>query len=313
MHARTLLPPFCLSMLFPLSFFSPLDVEVLGLSDYSIEQQREHASKLLENSQKHRAFTVLVPTNDEEVRVELRMLGFPVTFFGERQADRRERLRGQLSRLGVSDEEAQQLAAAAAEQVRLRLPGQGEEAGESLEALKRPERQEEVYTRASEELVAAREAIAREAFQRSTERVGSLKRRRDEEAERREADERALALYSRVQGFAVSSSVYADNRPLTVVRYSPESRFVASSSYSGGGWLSVLLRFFSFIVCLPVKVWNGESLEKVSSLDKHTDRVLDLAWGMPPSQDGSVLAVGSGLKCLLSSCLFFLSSCLHRL
>jgi len=58
-------------------------VEVLGLSEHSISQQQDHAQKLLEADQKHRAATILVPTNEDEVKIELRMLGFPITIFGE--------------------------------------------------------------------------------------------------------------------------------------------------------------------------------------------------------------------------------------
>lgn len=41
-----------------------------------------------------------MPTDDSEVKLKLRSMGEPICFFGEGPADRRERLRDLLSRLG---------------------------------------------------------------------------------------------------------------------------------------------------------------------------------------------------------------------
>ena len=53
---------------------------------------------------------IAVPTDDAEVKVKLRGMGEPICFFGEGPADRRERLRDLLSRLGeiqAKNEESQ--------------------------------------------------------------------------------------------------------------------------------------------------------------------------------------------------------------
>lgn len=41
-----------------------------------------------------------MPTDDSEVKVKLRAMGEPICYFGEGPADRRERLRDLLSRVG---------------------------------------------------------------------------------------------------------------------------------------------------------------------------------------------------------------------
>lgn len=48
---------------------------------------------------KRRAFAMAVPTNDSAVRTRLRRLGEPITLFGEREMERRDRLRSIMVRL----------------------------------------------------------------------------------------------------------------------------------------------------------------------------------------------------------------------
>ena len=48
---------------------------------------------------KRRSRSIIVPTNDQQVRSLLRGLGEPITLFGERELERRERLRGLLTEL----------------------------------------------------------------------------------------------------------------------------------------------------------------------------------------------------------------------
>jgi U4/U6 small nuclear ribonucleoprotein PRP4 len=46
-----------------------------------------------------RARRLAVPTNDQAVRQRLRQLGQPITLFGEREMERRDRLRHLMARL----------------------------------------------------------------------------------------------------------------------------------------------------------------------------------------------------------------------
>ncbi|OWZ24307.1 hypothetical protein PHMEG_000669 [Phytophthora megakarya] len=79
--------------------------EVLELSESSRAAQEKHALLLRRIEAEKRARNIAVPTNVEEVIRRLRQLGEPITLFGERPADRRERLREILSRLELEAEE----------------------------------------------------------------------------------------------------------------------------------------------------------------------------------------------------------------
>lgn len=65
------------------------------------EYARQETQALLEElERKKRARAIAVPTDDGRVKKRLRELGQPITLFGERAADRRQRLIQLLSRTG---------------------------------------------------------------------------------------------------------------------------------------------------------------------------------------------------------------------
>ncbi|CAH0482536.1 unnamed protein product [Peronospora belbahrii] len=82
-----------------------VETEVLELSESSRAAQERHAQLLRRIEAEKRARNIAVPTIVEEVIRRLRQLGEPITLFGERPADRRERLREILSRLELEAEE----------------------------------------------------------------------------------------------------------------------------------------------------------------------------------------------------------------
>ena len=82
-----------------------MKVEVMELSAESKESQQEHAKLLRQFEATKRARTIVVPTNVDEIKRQLRGLNQPVTLFGEGPMDRRDRLREFLAALELSDEE----------------------------------------------------------------------------------------------------------------------------------------------------------------------------------------------------------------
>jgi len=66
-------------------------VEVMDLSASSLEEQDKHALLLKRVEAERRARAIVVPTNKDEVRAQLRSMGQPVRLFGENLADIRER------------------------------------------------------------------------------------------------------------------------------------------------------------------------------------------------------------------------------
>jgi hypothetical protein len=85
-------------------------VEVLELTADSLRERLKHEAMLLDLEAKKRAFAVDVPTLPHDVRDALRNLGLPVRLFGENLANVRDRLRMELARRQVLEE---QLGAAA--------------------------------------------------------------------------------------------------------------------------------------------------------------------------------------------------------
>ena len=80
-------------------------VEVMDLSAESKESQQEHARLLKQFEASKRARTIIVPTNTEEIKKQLRELNHPITLFGEGPGDRRDRLRDVLAALELNNEE----------------------------------------------------------------------------------------------------------------------------------------------------------------------------------------------------------------
>ena len=52
-----------------------------------------------------RARAIVVPTAIEEVKARLRLMGHPVTLFGEGHADRRDRLREVIASMELNEED----------------------------------------------------------------------------------------------------------------------------------------------------------------------------------------------------------------
>lgn len=73
----------------------------------SAERARaEHAALIAALDQRKKMRTAAVPTDDRKVRAQLRALGEPVTLFGERHVDRRERLKELVTKAAGSEEGA---------------------------------------------------------------------------------------------------------------------------------------------------------------------------------------------------------------
>jgi len=68
-------------------------------------------------------------------------------------------------------------------------------------------------------------------------------------------------VFAEVKSFANAGSQLGDDRPISMVRFSPNSKYLATGSWSGG-----------------VKLWNIPSCSHVRTLRGHGDRVGGVAW-----------------------------------
>lgn len=185
----------------------------LSTGSESTRQRQEALLMEFENRRRQRALAVT--TDDKEVRRQLREMGEPMTLFGEREMERRDRLRKHLADLDAQDggvlpvpEEAQVV----------------EEANVQKELF---------YTEGTAALMRARAAIASYSLPRAAARIVAAKRRRsDPDVDEVAELDAAAAATSR---FATECSQIGDERPLSTCRFSQADggALVLSASWSG--------------------------------------------------------------------------------
>ncbi|KAF8508898.1 U4/U6 snRNP-specific spliceosomal protein [Gautieria morchelliformis] len=226
---------------------------------YSSERARiENQLVLDELERKKKARTTAVPTDDGRVKARLREIGEPITLFGERAADRRDRLIYVLTQINAARGDEGSIAVE-------------DESSESEE-----ENEEEFYTPGSLELLEARRRIAEFSLPRAQHRV----------AQQREEHGLPLSqildirkhIFTQIKTYANLGSQIGDERPIAQVRFSPNSQYLATGSWSGN-----------------VKLWNIPACTLVTSLRGHSDRVGGVAW-----HPRATVGQGEGLVNLVS-------------
>ncbi|GAX25393.1 U4/U6 small nuclear ribonucleoprotein PRP4 [Fistulifera solaris] len=259
-------------------------VEVMELTASSQQQRQKHEAVLLELAAKKVAATVDVPTLPDQVRATLRQLGLPVRLFGENLANVRDRLRMELARRQVGAEEILK----------------------QEEQLKRDqlEGEEEVtkYTRATPELIEARQAMTAFSVVRAAKRLNAerelrslalIQRKRnkfvsDEEQKQHAEDESVLSqldakcikLCKQLRQAGLSGSQYGDSRALSSIctQLVAGVPLVVTASWSAA-----------------IHLWDGRSSAMEPLGQKtlcHEDRIMGLSM-MPLDHDEALIATAS--------------------
>ncbi|KAJ3034787.1 U4/U6 small nuclear ribonucleoprotein Prp4 [Rhizophlyctis rosea] len=231
-------------------------------SESAARARAEQQAILEEFERKKIAKSVAVPTSDVEVRRRLREEGEPQTLFGEGPADRRDRLRQILVRK-ARDQQATTTSEKA--------ESEGEE--ESSEE----EEEEEFYTLGRDELVDARRNIASYAIPRAKKRIAAQRAEIDIPFAQRKRVKHDW--YTHVKTFETKSLQYGDERPLSYCAFSPNSKVIATASFSG-----------------TMKLWNVPALEKLHAYRGHNARVsgIDFHPQSTINQSPSALNLASG-------------------
>ncbi|GBE86448.1 Uncharacterized WD repeat-containing protein [Sparassis crispa] len=205
------------------------------------ERVRQENKMLLDElERKKKARSLAVPTDDNRVKARLREIGEPITLFGERAADRRDRLIYVLSQINAArGEEAMQVE---------------EESSEESE-----EEMEEFYSPGPLELLEARRRLAEYSLPRAQKRVAQ--QRIDSKISLGRIIDIRKKIFAEVKQFANLGSQIGDDRPISQVRFSPNSKILATGSWSGN-----------------VKLWNVPSCTPIRTLRGHSDRVGGVAW-----------------------------------
>lgn len=208
----------------------------------------ERASAILSQfERKRRAAAIVVPTDDNRVRARLRELGEPITYFGEGPADRRDRLRELLTQIAEKQD---------AEEIEMMVESVTEE-GAGAEG--EDEQQEEFYTEGPQALLEARRDIALFSLPRAKARVARQKE--ESSIPLRTHIKHRKAIKEKLQGFDLYGSQIAGDRPVSITRFAPDGKTIASGNWAGG-----------------IKLLTVPNLEERVDLRGHTDRVSGLTW-----------------------------------
>lgn len=216
-----------------------------------LEQLPDNQNELLaEFERRRRARTIHVSTDDNEVKANLRQLNEPICLFGEGPAERRERLKNLVSRF--SDDEIAR---------KLRKKEEQEKREE--------ESQNEVtwYHEGSELMLYGRFLIAEYSLKRAKERIAAQKAQLQIPEIDRSA--KIQESYRNIRSFANYCSQVGDSRPLSFCRFSPNSKFVAVSSWSG------VCKLWSVPDCQLIKTFAGHTCN-ASSVVFHPQSTLSL-------------------------------------
>lgn len=219
------------------------------------------------------ARSLAIPTSDVKVRQRLRQLNQPITCFGEREMDRRERLRQVLASLLQE----------ASSMVDKRDQSDTESGDEEEEA----EQEEEFYTEGSSTLLNARRRVAAFSLRKSKQRIAL--QRQQAAVPLTQLMQLRKKIYEPLKTYTNLGSQIGDDRPVSMTRFSPDGSLLATASWSGSA-----------------KLWEMPSAKHMRTLRGHTDKVGGLAWhpqatlGLSPDAVNLVSGAGDASVCLWS-------------
>ncbi|KAF3928225.1 hypothetical protein AA313_de0207112 [Arthrobotrys entomopaga] len=214
----------------------------------------EKASAIIQQfDKKKRAAAITVPTDDARVRSKLRELGEPITLFGEEKSDRRDRLRLLLAQQ-LEDAERRE-AGADGDDVSM-LDADDEEAGE--------EHEEEFYTEGVPELLDARRWIARYSIERARDRCELQNSESTVQLQKHIKHRKGIK--DRLAGINLLGSQLAGDRPVSIARFSNDSKMIAAGNWDGG-----------------IRLLTVPNMDIVRTLRGHKDKVGGISWS--PMED----------------------------
>lgn len=241
-----------------------INITEAGHFDLEAAEAESQAEALAEFERRKKARQIHVSTDDSEVKANLRHLGEPICLFGEGPAERRERLRQLLAILGED----------AIKQRRGDL---------SQDLKKKDEEHVTWYHEGPNSLKEARYIIAEFSIPRAKERVHRQKQ--DKLLPITQKNARLQELQKRIRSITNDCSQIGDNRPLSYCSFSPNSKMLATASWSG------LCKLWSIPDCQLIRTLRGHNCN-VGAVVFHPQATM----GLPNSsccmascgQDGSV-------------------------
>ncbi|GAA99356.1 hypothetical protein E5Q_06051 [Mixia osmundae IAM 14324] len=208
---------------------------------------------LAELERKTQARKLAIPTNDVDVRARLRELGEPITLFGEKREDRRDRLRTVVSEAAAKRGET--------------FDASESDSSDSDDS----DKQEEFYTEGSQALLRARSAMAQHSLQRARKRLA--RQRLEASIPLGRILDRRKQIYAELKSYTILGSQLADERPISATRFSPNSAYLASGSWSGAA------KIWSVPGCRCLGHYRGHAEERVGDVQWHPQATLSQSEG----------------------------------
>ncbi|KAH6915982.1 U4/U6 snRNP-specific spliceosomal protein [Coprinopsis sp. MPI-PUGE-AT-0042] len=230
---------------------------------YLSERARQENKLIIDElERKKKARGIAAPTDDNKVKARLREIGEPITLFGERAADRRDRLIYVLSQINAAKGD------------------EGMDVDEESESDDSDDDDEqEFYSPGSLELLESRRRIAEFSLPRAQKRIAQ--QRLDSKLELARIVDIRKKVFTEVKKYTNLGSQIGDERPIAQVRFAPNNQILATGSWSG-----------------TVKLWNVPQCTEIKALRGHSDKVSGVAWHpqatLSQSPDAVNLVSGAG-------------------
>ncbi|KAJ3303569.1 U4/U6 small nuclear ribonucleoprotein Prp4 [Blyttiomyces sp. JEL0837] len=217
--------------------------------------QSEHQAIIEELERKKLARSLAVPTDDRRVRSKLQSYNEPQTLFGEGPGERRDRLREIMARrlqdgAGGMDVDSS---------------GEGSDGDSDDDSDDSDEVEEEFYTYGEEGLVECRRFLAGWSVGRARRRLAGQRAELDVGLAQRKKVK--LDWYTSLKTFSFTASQIGDERPLGYCTFAPNSRLLATGSWSG------LVKLWTIPDCEHVLTFKGQK-ERVSGIAFHPGSTL---------------------------------------
>ncbi|CAL1534286.1 unnamed protein product [Lymnaea stagnalis] len=237
--------------------------------DLEASESAMQAEALAEFEKRKRARTIQVSTDDSEVKANLRQIGEPICLFGEGPAERRERLRKLLAELGESA-----------------FKKKKEEKQKELK--KKEEDNITWYHEGPASLKESRYWLAQYSIPRAKKRIQDQKTDKLLPVTQKHAE--IQHLQKRIRSVTNDCSQIGDSRPISYCSFSPNSKILATASWSG------LCKLWSVPDCNLIRNLRGQSTfchnSNVGAIVFHPEATLSLDNSLccmaSCSQDGSV-------------------------
>lgn len=214
------------------------NINVSGGETFDLEEHMNERKKVLlaQFEKRKKARQINVTTDDSEVKAQLRQLGEPICLFGEGPAERRERLRHLLADLGEQQSK--------------------KEKAEEEERQKKKKEEEETtwYHEGPESLKTARLWIAEYSLPRADKRLEAERIKKNVSESTRNAKRQEL--HKNLRSLTAIGSQIGDTRPISFCQFSPNSKLLATASWSG-----------------LIKLWSVPEFKELKTLTGHSQHV----------------------------------------